>query len=347
MAEISAEDRSGSKEEARAPVYRGVRIVVLILALGGIAAAAHAADRAGAKSASDDYEEWRPLGLESYEPSAFGYTKNNDDASFENIKISVKFPIMPKATRRHWRKGNHVFFSFTGYWALYIWTRHSGPVVGKEYNPQLFFQHEFSCRGALESSYAPQPTYGGSERDNCYVGAGYDHDSNGQIIDSPGQYHETQREQGTEAADDAISRGWDYIRLMGRYVVPVPGQHPYEISIYPTIKYFLADGLLQRHQEELHYWENPPDGKPRREVDGVSVLAKYRRLFGGRDTKIVLGYTTGYKDPFSFSTVRVEVGVVLFELPIVFWAQKGYMSDLSQYYRNVTGYGAEVEIGAF
>jgi hypothetical protein len=32
-----------------------------------------------------------PLGLQSYEPSAFGYTKFNNDVSYENVQLSVKF----------------------------------------------------------------------------------------------------------------------------------------------------------------------------------------------------------------------------------------------------------------
>lgn len=317
----------------------------LCLLAASMVVPARAAGQSAAQGASNTYETWLPIGLESYEPSVFGYTKNNDDASFENIKISVKFPIMPKTTRRYWGADNQVFLSFTGYWSFYIWTRKSGPVVGKEYNPQLFYQRNFPCKGSVENTYSQAEKYGGSEGSSCYIVVGYNHDSNGQTINSLDQYRETQREQGTAAADDAISRGWDYIRVMGRYILP--GDHRYRLSIYPTLKYFLNDGLLEGEPEELHYWEKPPDGKPRRKVDGLGVLAKYQRSLGTRDTKVVIGYTTGYADPFRFSTVRLELGVVMFELPVVLWAQKGYVSDLSQYYRNVTGYGLEIEIGDF
>lgn len=335
----------GCRNQAGLLMRVSAQPLLLILAASAVPVGAHAGDQESTERASGDYKEWLPLGLESYEPSAFGYTKNNDDVSFENIKISVKFPIMPKATLSHWGEKNKVFVSFTGYWGFYITTRHSGPVVGKEYNPQLFFQHNFSCKGAMEHRYAPDPIYGGAEEGNCHWAVGYNHDSNGQIIDSPGQYLQTQSGQGTEAANDAISRGWDYIRLTGRYILPLDLAD--RISVYPDLKYFLVDGLLQKEQEELHYWEHPADGKGRREVDGVGVLVKYQHLFDGRDTKLVLGYTTGYKDPFRFSTVRLEAGVVVCELPIVFWAEKGYMSDLTQYYRNVTGYGVQLEIGGF
>jgi hypothetical protein len=41
----------------------------------------------------------------------------------------------------------------------------------------------------------------------------------------------------------------------------------------------------------------------------------------------------------------VEAGYAPWRLPIVVWAQKDYMADLSQWYRNVKGYGAQIEIG--
>jgi hypothetical protein len=310
-------------------------------------------DTKGIKDVKDpkhsDYSP--PFGLQSYEPSAFGKTKNNDDVGFLNIDISVKFPLAPGILHDLGVDDNRFYFSFTGRWGFYIGTRYSGPVVGKEYNPQLFWQHLVSCgdKFTWTRSYGEVPasqTPSGSGP--CYFMFGYNHDSNGQIIDSPGQYAETVRSQGAEAALDAISRGWDFIRFTAKYI-PASSDR-YELSLYPELKYFLADGLLQGKQEELHYWENPPDGKPRKEVDGLGFLVKYKRRLGYGvigDGKLAVAYDTGYQDPFRFNTVRLEAGIQILQLPIVFWAEKGYMSDLSQYYRNVTGYGLQIEIGSF
>jgi hypothetical protein len=292
-----------------------------------------------------------PFGLQSYEPSAFGKTKNNDDVGFINIDISVKFPLAPTILHEHGVDDNRFFFSFTGRWGFYLGTRESGPVVGKEYNPQLFWQHLESCPDNFIStrSYGEvPPRLTQNAAGPCYFMFGYNHDSNGQIIDSPGQYAQTVRSQGTDAALDAISRGWDFIRFTAKYIPYSSAKD--EVSLYPQLKYFLADGLLQGKQEELHYWENPPDGKPRKQVDGLGFLVKFKRRLGSDiigDGKLAVIYDTGYQDPFRFNTVRVEAGIQIFQLPIVFWAQKGYMSDLSQYYRNVTGYGLQIEIGSF
>jgi hypothetical protein len=338
-----------------------------IVALAAGAAASYQAVAMDAATPVDDpHANWLPLGLESYEPSAFGHQKNNDDVSFENIKLSVKFPLLPKLAQKYENR-DQVFFSFTGVWDFYIGTRPSGPVVGKEYNPQLFWQHNLVCNANGKEKYRAGPTYGSSPTPvptaatsgestdssssrnavprDCYVTVGYNHDSNGQIINSPGQFRETQRAQGTEAALDAISRGWDYIGITGKYIFRSDMRQ--ELTVYPVLKYFLNDGLLQGEPEELHYWEHPSDGKPRKEVDGIGVIFKYQHKLLGTDSKVVLAYDTGYQDAFRFSTVRVEAGIKVFELPIVFWTEKGYMADLSQWYRNVRSYGVEIEIGGF
>jgi len=255
---------------------------------------------------------------------------------------------------------DHFYFAFTGAFGFYIGTRDSGPVVGKEYNPQLFWQRNVRCAAdqfTSKHSFGEAHTEPKDAEFPCYFALGYNHDSNGQIINSLDQYLQTQRVQGTEAANDAISRGWDYVGFTAKYIVPRSSDVD-RISLYPQFKYFLSEGLLQGKPEELHYWESPGDGKPRKAVDGLGFLAKYQRhlcdarkfncdgtIFG--DAKVAIRYGTGYQDPFRYSTVRIEAGIQFLELPIVFWAQRGYMSDLSQYYREVKGYGVEIEIGAF
>lgn len=334
----------GVKRRIRRLPHGRELLFLCALAVGSAAGAAYASQQGGARPAPAATEDdWLPLGLESYEPSTFGYTKNSDDVAFENLTLSVKFPLLPKFTRRRWHDVDQIFLSFTGYWGFYIGTRPSGPVVGKEYNPQVFWQRNLRCQSDWQGKYRPAPMYGGTAQPsgteyNCFFAIGYNHDSDGQIIDSPGQYLATENAQGTEAANDALSRRWDYIRITGRYI-------PYwtrtdRVTIYPTFKYFF-------NYRELYQWEHPAEGKPRKEVDGLSVYVKFKRRVAGFDGKIALRYATGYQDAFRFNTVRVELGAAVFELPIVIWAQKGYMSDLAQYYRNVTGYGVELEIGAF
>lgn len=296
-------------------------------------------------SAGDDEAKETPR-IEPYEPNAFGYTSNKIDDPFWNIRLSIKFALIPelmKKTSDH----NHLYFSFTGYWGFYITSRPSGPVVGKEYNPQLFFSHDFSNYCASDGKYFVDKVYLGQSQNptDCYFAIGYNHDSNGQVASSLEQFNLVQRDQGTRAAYDAISRGWDYIRLTAKFVPHWTGSN--KLSVYPTFKFFLPDGLLQGTSEELHDWERPLDGKERKEVDGASVLAKWQSHLWSLPTKVAVNYTTGYKNPFKYNTVRLEAGVALAGLPIVAWAQNGYMSDLAQYYRRTNGYGIQVELGTF
>jgi hypothetical protein len=332
---------------------------VACMAMVGVAGADAPASPDNAASAEDavasDSGNSRgplPLGLQSYEPSAFGHEKKSDDVGFYNINLSVKFPLMPRFTKDWWGNHDRLYFAFTGVFDFYIGTRDSSPVVGKEYNPQLFWQHQLSCHG---DNFEPHKVYGAAHHDAeypdypCYFTFGYNHDSNGQNIDSLDQYLHAQQTQGTEAANDAISRGWDYLGFTAKYIFPLTSPKN-RVSLYPQAKLFLSDGLLQGEPEELHTWEHPSDAKPRKEVDGLGLLGKFthqinRGIIG--DTKLAVRYGTGYRDPFRYGTVRVEAGVQVLEVPLVFWTQKGYMSDLSQYYRNVTAYGLEIEIGAF
>ena len=279
-----------------------------------------------------------PLGLEAYEPNAFGYTKNNDDVHYENFKVSIEIQLM----RQHTNDQNRAYFSFTGVFAFYIGDRESGPVVGQEYNPQFFYKHLWSCNKGDKST-------GSGDDERCYFTVGYNHDSNGQIIESPGQFIETARNQSYAAAYDGISRGWDYIGINSKFVIPNQNLGG-KVALYPMFKYFLAHGLLQGNPEELHHdWEHPPDAKTRREVDGVSLLTKYQPTIGPLGANLGVGFTTGYEHSLKYNTIRFEAGcnLPILDLPITFWVQNGYMSDLSRYYQRVKGYGVQVEIASF
>jgi hypothetical protein len=121
------------------------------------------------------------------------------------------------------------------------------------------------------------------------------------------------------------------------------------------LKYFLMKGLFQGRPEEYNSWENDPQGKPRRAVDGVTGLLEYHDDWSTSGARIItlshrflaLKYQTGYQSLFKYSTVRLEAGAQLGELPLAVWVQTGYMSDLANYYRNVTSFGIEARIVRF
>jgi hypothetical protein len=354
---------------------RGAHTVAPVIALAGslsMTSAAVADDAATASSATKASIEHVQTGLQSYEPNAFGYTKNNDDAAYENFRLSVKFPLAPMYLAAH-LPNDHLYFAFTGAFAFYIGTRPSSPVVGQEYNPKLFWQHDIPCR---EDPFTDSRSYGDGrsrevmasnadaehqgatkpvKRGTCYVTFGYNHSSDGQTIDTLSAFQEAVRSKGSVvAATDAISRGWDYLEVAGRVIVDATENHRF--TLYPAAKFFLPHGLLQGRPEEIHDWEPITDGKQRKTVDGLSLLGKFQTHVGKDfdkcacgfgDAKVALRYLTGYQDPFKHGTVRLEVGIHILELPVTAWAQRGYMTDLAQYYRYVTGYGVQVEIGSF
>jgi len=239
--------------------------------------------------------------------------------------------------------GNDVgfYFAFTGRFGQYIGTRESAPVIGKRFNPKLFVRYwtDESRLGYVDFAFLA-------------------HESNGQSIDNPAEYQLAQSvAERPEFANDHISRGWDYLELVWKKV-PHYDEGKTSLTTYVTLKYFLPDGLLQGKPEEYNTWENHPEGKPRNRVNGVAGMLKFHQKGAWwtvgenkwallSDIKLVAAYETGYREIFQYSTVRLEAGTKLMQLPLNLWAQKGYNSDLAQYYKKVTSWGIEVQIGSF
>ena len=65
------------------------------------------------------------------------------------------------------------------------------------------------------------------------------------------------------------------------------------------------------------------------------------------ERRYALTWTTGYEDPFRFNTVQFEVGVKLFELPLMVWYRYGYNRDLTDYYRRDHSAGLMLSFWSF
>lgn len=63
--------------------------------------------------------------------------------------------------------------------------------------------------------------------------------------------------------------------------------------------------------------------------------------------KVAFLYTTGYRDIFENNTIRFETTFHVANMPLMFWASRGYNSDLVDYYRRVTSYGFSFELTSF
>lgn len=287
----------------------------------------------------------RSAGLTSYEPNRIGWTfdDNDVDEGFLDATVSLKYPFLHDGYYSNERFDGGLYFAFTGRFGQYIESRDSSPVVGKRFNPKLFWRYWLGD-------------------DSRYIDFGLAHESNGQNIHSGESYRRAREElilrgQNPDFARDYISRGWDYLSLDWRHTL-----HDWNgtLNTYLNLKYFLDDGPFQGEPEEYNDWEG--DGvRRRKEYDGVSLLAKYE--FGGGfclgggaaadDTgwsldvclqKAAWQYTTGYDDLFDNNTNRLEFTVDLWSFPVMFWGQTGYNSDLVDYYRRVDSWGISLEL---
>ena len=294
-------------------------------------------------------EESNPKGedvvkLTSYEPNLLGWTYDQSGHGYMDFLLSVKFAVLPRWIEKHASKNSRVYFSFSGRFGQYF-DRQSSPVIGKRFNPELFYRNVLRPKAEGNNARADDE-YGA-------VDVGYGHESNGQRIGSLASYQQAQATlERPEYADDYISRGWDYVRLAvrSRYY---PGLGTGDrMRAYFSFRRFLAGGVFQGAPEEYNSWENSPEGKPREQVDGLRVLLKYVRDSGDSErflsaSKLTLGYTTGYREIFRYNTVRLEAGVKILQLPVIIWTSRGYNSDLIRYYKYTTASGIAIEIGSF
>ena len=316
------------------------------------------------------HDDW----FQPYEPSTIGITRDSDDSSFLDVSLSLQLPL------GEWDgpfagSTNELGLAFTGRFGFYMGgARDSRPVIGKRLNPKLLWRLGLSDDAArLRRCEQPgEGVFRGRRMDSCaqyqpdsYLEFAYAHESNGQAIDTEAEYLAARNAAGlkdgnADSANDRLSRGWDYLGVTWKPPTCAACESGrYRFSSFATLRYFLPRGLLQGRKEEWHAWESAgAEGKSRSKVNGLAVLAKYVRhtcVIEGyaceeryvRDVKFVLGYETGYRQPFRRGTLRVEAGVQLKPLPITVWWQRGYAADLAQYYKKTTSFGVSVDIGSF
>lgn len=312
-------------------------LIALLISSYGIATAhPHSEDDTAPKK--------RSLKLQSYEPNTIGITHDDNDVSFMDFKISLKYPMFHKGEpNEKWQKAEWLnswfpmpYFAFTGRFGQYINTRRSSPVISKVFNPKIFGRYWLD---------------GGS-----YIDAAYAHESNGQNINEQSTYINLQNEfvslgENPEFANDYISRGWDYWELRWKSGTNLSNHFTY----YVNLKHYLNDGFLQGSSEEVNVWEAGFNEIQRRHVDGVTLVAKYSKDYLNEDGsrgfysghKIALLFTTGYRDAFEHNTTRVEYTWKFFDVPLMFWWSNGYNSDLIDYNQRVTSYGFALELRTF
>ena len=270
-------------------------------------------------------------GIQPYEPLTGGVTHDSDDARYLDVNLSVQIRLLPfcdSTAGGH----NRLYLTMATRFGFYWDTRPGSPVIGKRYNPQLLWR------------FTPGVSDGTGTNLKSTIDLGYAHESNGQLIHTPQQYQsQLLLTPINEEANQYIHRGWDYIHL--QWQLPDIG------PVSPKVegKYFLPHGLLQGQEDEYHSWEDNPQGKQRKTVDGLDMAVEYpakaEKILGIFD--LAAKYQTGYDVPLRYSTARLELGIQAGSLPLAVWMQHGYMSDLAMYYLKVTSYGIEVRFQTF
>lgn len=284
-----------------------------------------------------------PRRLESHEPNYIGYNKDEGLAGHLDFKVSVKYSLRrysrPYLDARPWdRVVPQVAFSAR--LSQFIGSQDSSPVVGRRFNPELFVR--LWRRNACD-----------------YLDLAYGHESNGQSVNSSGEFRAKKagliRDGDDPAfADKFVSRGWDYAGVTWRKGLAgdavSDSDEAWRLVFYGKARYFFSQGLLQDGAEEFFDFE-PGSARQRAEYDGLTFTLRLDSNRGwGWKTAFV--YRTGYKDAFRNNTARFELTakeVPLFgtklPVPVTAWAQTGYNADLATYYRHsyTVGIGIELE----
>jgi hypothetical protein len=270
--------------------------------------------------------------LKPYEPLTGGVTHDSDDTRYLDVNLSVQFrlaPICDSTSGEH----IHLYLTMATRFGFYWDTRAGSPVIGKRYNPQLLLR------------FTPALSDGTSTTSKSYIDLGYAHESNGQLVHTQQQYQsQLLLTPDVQEANQYIHRGWDYVHLAWTL------NEFDHMATYLEGKYFLPHGLLQNPEDQYHGWEQDPQGKERKTVDGLGAAVEYpvnaAKIFGLFD--LTAKYQTGYDVPLRYSTERLELGLQTRLLPpLAVWVQHGYTSDLAMYYLKVTSYGIEVRFFSF
>ena len=295
--------------------------------------------------------------LRNHEPNLLGLRYDSDEKDiYLDFKISLQYPLfketfdslaqaawVPKFVKSLCKNkffdDCYPYLSFTGRFSQYInalgYGRESSPVIGRRFNPKLFWRFENNKRGYIDFEYA--------------------HESNGQYISSKESIDAladdlANRENGKPIhAYDYISRGWDYYGITAKYIPAEIGDR--HLTLYLSLAKYIG-GLLQGTKEEYFAeWEAPRDITQRQQINGFRLMAKwkedqkYNSWFKGY--KIVTIFETGTVDFGKYNTYQLELSTRIRDMPFMFWVRKGYNSDLSQYYKNVYSAGVALELRTF
>ena len=283
------------------------------------------------------------LNLETFEDNYVGITSDSDDTPFMDFKLSVSYQLrfLDRPLHCIFRDNVTFNFAFTGRFAQYIGYRGSSPVVGKRFNPFLYFcwQPDSFPRNRFRLSFA--------------------HESNGQSVTDSAAFYATVRSLVPTKRDpdthrqalDHISRGWDYIGLSwsGQWLE----KHNLltEISLREYLKY----GLMQDTAEEYRDWERKWYGKRlhRNQVSGLATAVEYffkrprRFRFLKVFENVKFSYYTGLHQPLRNHSFSTQLGLRLAKLRLALTYFDGYEGDIAQFGKRNRSFGFSIILNSF
>ena len=271
--------------------------------------------------------------LTSDEPNRIGWTRDvYEKQGFLDFTLSMRYPILFETFCEGYRYNMLPFFAFTGRAGQYF-DRHSSPVVSKRFNPRFFLRF-------YEPTHASDKKLWRDDNGLDYFDVGYGHESDGQSVDTQALYDAAVAAYGSPLiAQDYISRGWDYVGYTRHLQMHSHGLDSVDLDL----RYFLAQGLLQKGIEEYHAWEAPSNITRISQVDGLRLRFNFgflRDWFNGANLLLM----TGYRDLGRHPTLRAEAGFTplsrFLGVPVVVWWQNGYRSNVAQFYRSPGRWGS-------
>ncbi|MDB5122346.1 MAG: repeat protein [Mucilaginibacter sp.] len=286
------------------------------------------------------------LPFQTFETNFLGYTWDSDDGPFMDFTISEAYHIQAfrkldaKLSSRFVNLYSFkLYLAFTGRFGQYLVGRSSAPVVGKRFNPVVYFQYHDADHKLFRGRF------------------GYGHESNGQSIgDSATFYATVKNAQGSSPNRalfinqtlDYISRGWDYIFVEGVRNWEDNGSVVGVADV--TLRYYLNYGLLEGYREEYQAWEHNWYGKNLRRNDVSGVRASFDWYVGNngfswlkwRDFRV--DYESGIAQPFRYNSVKLLAGFNLFTLPFCVTYANGYNGDLAQYGKRNHSFGVALAL---
>jgi hypothetical protein len=311
--------------------------------------------------------------LENHYPTSVGWTSDSDDVPYIEANLSMRYPLGYREIAKGGCNPWHMqpYFAFTGRFGQYLLSRESSPVVQKAFNPEFFlrffmdsampffndpsvsmndicekegdlvYHNDRLMASRTETSAAPiSPSHLG------FIDVYYGHLSNGQSVTDLTTLTTLASTlggtpaQNMEYAKDYVSRGWDY------FGAAWTGTFQNGSSLYVRARKYI-DGVLQAHIEETP-WEDPTSRITRlQQVNGL--YTRYTTSNSGAIAHYVFSWETGLETPGRYNTFRLEAisRVKWLGVPLKLWYQRGYNSDLAQYYKFVESYGVAFQFTTF